>query len=245
MRRCAKSVTSAADASAASVTITAEIVSRWVSTNASLSGIHVSPSMTVPGARIRPTTRNGRVSTITSGPPLPASVSTVARASGLIPAVRAALAPSATSLAPACGARPATSRACGCTMNAVGVMPRTRPMYSAASVLAGAALSLLRSITDRATLISGLASGRPSNVAMPLRLAATTPAADWLISLRSTLSSLPAPRRTTLRSWPLARSALAIPIANPAPAMERMATRAAPPTESISRDGLRPRLRAA
>ena len=76
-------------------------------------------------------------------------------------------------------------------------------------------------------------------------LAESTPGADAGISLRSTLSSLPAPSSITFPGVPLARtprsSARTLAIA----LTTRKTTRAPPPAVSIKRKGLRPILRAA
>jgi len=88
-------------------------------------------------------------------------------------------------------------------------------------------------------------NGAPAADRTPSTLAAMMPGVDAEISLRSTLSSLPAPSSITLPGVPLARTPRSSARMLATAATTRKTTIADPPAVSHSRSGLRPMLRAA
>ena len=195
--------------------------------------IQNSPCIAVPGAAKTPTIANGSPATSRVSPR--SAPRTLASASG----------PAAISSAPRCGQRPRSRRTCGCTAKAMESKPRTRTGGASLAGAGAAALGSAASAIGSATWISPETAGSPANRASPSTSAASAVAVEGGISLRSTLSSLPAPRTSAFVASPVEPSACSMPRANATAARMRNETIALPATTSASRFGDRARLRIA
>ena len=169
----------------------------------SLSGHQTSASITVPGASNVPTIVHGA---LVEPERLPDREPLRRRR----PSACARAAPTIISSRPGSGARPSTTRTCGWTRNAAGVTPRSEHRQDASGSRRPAA-------ARSSGALPGDTYGTPARCLMPGTLASDERRArSGSISLRSKLSSLPAPSRMTFRSPPLTSRLCSIPRTNAA-----------------------------
>jgi hypothetical protein len=203
---------------------------RLVATWRSVSGIQISASITVLGARKRPTIVQSR--------PSNERVLPIANRSDGSPSRVVTSPPTMISSRPATGNRPSAISTSGCTRSATSRTPRTTAFRSLVLVA--------DSRTDRAEWISGDAYATPACDLRPRMLATAIPSVAASICERSTLSSLPAPR--IMMFWcrpPSCVRVSCMPRTNPPDARINSTTSAEPMSDAARRTRLRPRLRKA